>query len=355
MKHILVFVILAIIVGCSNKPDKNEAVSQVEKELTSDVWKPSNVQYVNGYAKNENNYIVSVSFTRSFEKYLDEIYRENQELGKSIRNVYGNIEPGMAFDETADAKFVKSENGWIMLGWEAGPSVIGRNTTIEKEQQEETKNTLNKIQGMWYISKESNLKDSSIYFKNALAYNLDYLIIKNDRLFFIDKVRSVGPSYLIKRINLTDRAQTIDLIFYSTESDRFGMAKINKQMIVRGLFYLDDSKATLCLSEPDNNRPANILCEQGNHFVLTKATTNTDINGKLIGMWKNGSEFIELASNGKISSSANKFFTSNAYYQLDDNKVGLEANNGEALMIFSFDPKEDTLNIFGGKLRREIK
>lgn len=358
MKRILVVVVSVIIFGCSNKPDKSQAISQVEKELTSDRWVATNVQYVNGFAKDENNYVVSVSFTRLFEKSLDEIYRENQELGKFIRNLYGNVEPGMAFDETADAKFVKSENGWIMRGWEAGPNLVGRNSAEESKNKEKSNVFLDTLKGKWSVEGDSIRLDKHRVIKPAAGQSenndekIDGAIFTDGKLFLINTKTATGPGVSVAWIGLSKTPYKIDLVYIS-EEPQFSWSNshfVESKQIVRGLMNYNDSEITLCLSAPGYVRPMDISCAPGNKLKLIKTSSETNSGDDFIGKWQLSNHFIEIDENGKFRSfqldkNQTETGTYNGKYHKFGNELGFSIETNKVSLITLFNASDRKLKI----------
>jgi hypothetical protein len=83
-------------------------------------------EYVNGYQKDTNNYIVAATYTRMFKVSLSGIFGQSWADDPLLPAVliWGHFESGDSFDESAKFLFLRTEKGWIIQGYEGGFSVV---------------------------------------------------------------------------------------------------------------------------------------------------------------------------------------------------------------------------------------
>jgi hypothetical protein len=46
----------------------------------------------------------------------------------ALSSLYGHFEPGDSFDEACQFRFLRTENGWILQGYEGDEEVVNRHT-----------------------------------------------------------------------------------------------------------------------------------------------------------------------------------------------------------------------------------
>ena len=102
------------------------------------IWsfKITKLVYVNGFQKDPNDYVVFTTFTRGFKvsssTYGKSSTADNPLQGWAERlvlsSLYGKFEPGDSFDETCQFRFLRTENGWILQGYEGDAEVVNKHT-----------------------------------------------------------------------------------------------------------------------------------------------------------------------------------------------------------------------------------
>ena len=145
---------IALFAGCGvaqDRPDHTNALSQIKTLISNDdgSFKITKLVYVNGFQKDPNNYIVFTTFTTVFKvsssTYEKSVTSDNplQAFGErvAISIHYGHFEPGDSFDESAKFRFLRTENGWILQGFE-GDAVVENRHTANADALDEQKKRL---------------------------------------------------------------------------------------------------------------------------------------------------------------------------------------------------------------------
>jgi hypothetical protein len=123
-----------------DRPDHTNALSQIKKLISNDDGSGSftitKLVYVNGFQKDISNYIVLTTFTREFKvssgTFQKSISSDNPVVswagGMAASVIWGHFEPGDSFDEECQFRFLRTENGWILQGYEGDTVVKNRHT-----------------------------------------------------------------------------------------------------------------------------------------------------------------------------------------------------------------------------------
>jgi len=124
-------------------PDHTDAKNQIRKLLADDrYFEITSLEYVNGYVKDANNYIVAITFTRVFKVSSDDfVHKQNHPkaglcdnspniFGDAayLDNLFGNFAIDDRFDETCRFSFLQTENGWVLQDIEGEESIVARHT-----------------------------------------------------------------------------------------------------------------------------------------------------------------------------------------------------------------------------------
>jgi hypothetical protein len=122
-----------------DRPNHENAKSQIMNLLSDgneESFTITNLKYVNGFQKDTSNYIVMTTFTRVF-KVSSGTFRKSLSSDNPILSVagglaasltWGHFEPGDSFDEACKFRFLRTENGWILQGFEGDTVVENRHT-----------------------------------------------------------------------------------------------------------------------------------------------------------------------------------------------------------------------------------
>jgi hypothetical protein len=117
----------------SDRPAKENALKQIKQSLSlGDFADITDMQYLNGYRLNTDNYVVIAKYVTTFrisikeiESKLKQIDTDNQKQGIfsingifsfGLRFKYGDAKAGDAYTETTPFQFLKTENGWVLKG-----------------------------------------------------------------------------------------------------------------------------------------------------------------------------------------------------------------------------------------------
>src|ERR1035441_520411 len=131
-----------------DRPTHKDALSQIITQISDDrFYEITKPKYVNGFQKDPNNYVVLTTFTRVFKvsssTYGKSATSDNPLQGFAERlvlsNLYGHFEPGDSFDESAKFRFLRTENGWILQGFEDDEVVENRHTVNADALDEQKK------------------------------------------------------------------------------------------------------------------------------------------------------------------------------------------------------------------------
>jgi hypothetical protein len=124
--------------GChSTQPDHTDALSQIKTLISNDdgSFKITKLVYVNGFQKDPTDYVVFTTFTRVFKvssSTYEKSTADNPIVAFAERlvlsNLYGNFESGDSFDEACQFRFLRTENGWILQGYEGDAEVVNKHT-----------------------------------------------------------------------------------------------------------------------------------------------------------------------------------------------------------------------------------
>ena len=139
----LLGVVLAVVsfpeLACSatDRPDHKNALTQIMSQLSDPSYSITKLQYVNGFEKDQNNYIVLTTYTRVFKvsssTFAKSISDSDNPLVRwaqsvAVSSVYGHFEPGDSFDVSAKFRFLRTENGWVLQGFEGDEVTEARHT-----------------------------------------------------------------------------------------------------------------------------------------------------------------------------------------------------------------------------------
>ena len=120
-----------------DRPDHKNALTQIMSQLSDPSYSITKLQYANGFEKDQNNYIVLTTYTRVFKvsssTFAKSISDSDNPLVRwaqsvAVSSVYGHFEPGDSFDESAKFRFLRTENGWVLQGFEGDEVTEARHT-----------------------------------------------------------------------------------------------------------------------------------------------------------------------------------------------------------------------------------
>ena len=120
-----------------DRPDHKNALAQIMSQLSDPSYSITKLQYANGFEKDQNNYIVFTTYTRVFKvsssTFAKSISDSDNPLMRwaqsvAVSSVYGHFEPGDSFDESAQFRFLRTENGWLLQGFEGDEVIEARHT-----------------------------------------------------------------------------------------------------------------------------------------------------------------------------------------------------------------------------------
>jgi hypothetical protein len=133
----LAFIVL-LLAGCGHaqdRPTHKDALDQISKLISEDGSTITKPVYVNGFRKDSNDYIVLMTFTRNFmvsSSTYEKSTADNPIIAfaesVALSSLYGHFEPGDSFDEACKFRFPRTENGWILQGYEGDAEVVNRHT-----------------------------------------------------------------------------------------------------------------------------------------------------------------------------------------------------------------------------------
>jgi hypothetical protein len=189
-----------------DRPEHNNALSQIKTLLSNDdtalvggsplwllAWNSAgssrdftitNLKYVNGYQKDANNYIVATTYTRAFNVSLSGIFKKPDDPLLPAALIWGHFESGDSFDEECKFLFLRTENGWILQGYEGGFSVVTSHMehqareALQKQKEAEAKQK----------EAEAYAKSNSIEVKNACASSQQLKITDSYRIGRLEDV-----------------------------------------------------------------------------------------------------------------------------------------------------------------------
>jgi hypothetical protein len=205
--------VLASNLACAqDRPNHTNALSQITTLLSNDdgalsggsalaqlAWKDSNgssrdftitkPEYVNGYQKDTNHYIVAATYTRTFKVSLSGIFKKLADdplLPAAL--IWGHFESGDSFDESCNFSFLRTEKGWIIQGYEGGFSVV--TSHMEHQAREAIQRQKDEVQGQKdEVQRQKDAVQSLIDVKNACASS-QQVKIHND--YKIGRLEDVG-------------------------------------------------------------------------------------------------------------------------------------------------------------------
>jgi hypothetical protein len=207
-----------------DRPDHTNALSQINTLLSSDdtalaggaplfllAWNSAgssrdfeitNPKYVNGYQKDPNNYIVAATYTRRFKKSLSGIFKKSfaDDPLLPAALIWGHFESGDSFDEECKFLFLRTENGWILQGYEGGFSVVTSHMehqareAIQKQKEAEAKQKEAEAYGERNLIEVKNACASSQQLKITDNYRIGHLEDVDGRMLRDDKQYGIVPS-----------------------------------------------------------------------------------------------------------------------------------------------------------------
>ena len=128
----LLFLIL-VLAACTSRPSDDDVRRAIEAQLQkaglSDILRIENLERLDGYALNDNVYVVEVKydlvFTRSFRDLEREARTASEDAPLSafletmslvaLQMQYGNFKAGDRVTKEESLRFVRAEKGWRIL------------------------------------------------------------------------------------------------------------------------------------------------------------------------------------------------------------------------------------------------
>jgi hypothetical protein len=134
---VVMAVLFSHLARAQDRPDHKNALTQIMSQLSDPSYSITKLQYANGFEKDQNNYIVLTTYTRVFNvsssTFAKSISDSDNPLVRwaqsvAVSSVYGHFEPGDSFDESAQFRFLRTENGWLLQGFEGDEVIEARHT-----------------------------------------------------------------------------------------------------------------------------------------------------------------------------------------------------------------------------------
>jgi hypothetical protein len=207
-----------------DRPDHKDALSQINTLLSGDdtalaggsplfllAWnsagssrdfKITKLEYVNGYQKDANNYIVATTYTRVFNVSLSGIFKksfaDDPLLPAAV--IWGHFESGDSFDEECKFLFLRTEKGWILQGYEGGFSVVTSHKehqvreAIQKQKEAEAKQKEGEAYAKGNLIEVKNACASSQQLKITDNYGIGHLEDVDGKMLRDDKRYGIVPS-----------------------------------------------------------------------------------------------------------------------------------------------------------------
>jgi hypothetical protein len=185
-----------------DRPDHKNALAQIMSQLSDPSYSITRLQYANGFEKDQNNYIVFTTYTRVFKvsssTFAKSISDSDNPLVRwaqsvVVSSVYGHFEPGDSFDESAKFRFLRTENGWILQGYEGDAEVVNRHTEIadaldeQKKRLDEQSAQEVKVHDQKMAVQEQKNAEHLTEVHNACASRQEVRVRGEERVGFIDE------------------------------------------------------------------------------------------------------------------------------------------------------------------------
>ena len=126
MQKIILFIVLIMFAGCSNKPSNSDIREQLVKLLqqksADKIFKVKNIERINGFEQSHNIYIAHVRFDLTFRadskelgRYIMNSFYVNNVATFIIINGYSNsFQKGDKIHQEKKIKLMKTDNGWMI-------------------------------------------------------------------------------------------------------------------------------------------------------------------------------------------------------------------------------------------------
>lgn len=204
--------------SATDRPDHKNALTQIMSQLSDPSYSITKLQYANGFEKDQNNYIVLATYTRVFKvsasTFAKSISDSDNPLVRwaqsvAVSSVYGHFEPGDSFDESAKFRFLRTENGWVLQGFEGDEVIEARHAEradaldaqkklLDEQRAQEQKVQQQKAQEAAQVAANAAANERErhlIEVKNACASGQQMKIIGYG-LLSIEALQGTGAKYL---------------------------------------------------------------------------------------------------------------------------------------------------------------
>ena len=131
---LLFFVLIGLLLSaCAGRPGdavvRKELEARLHKEGLDALFRLENLQRLNGYALDDNRYVVQVKYDLVFTRDYADLAQEAKQTANdaplagfmgamtllALQMQYGNFKAGERITREADLTFVRSEKGWRLL------------------------------------------------------------------------------------------------------------------------------------------------------------------------------------------------------------------------------------------------